>query len=217
MKNVVIMVLGILAMNSAYAGEIEFEIGTGFNYYQEQHDGAWYQKAYPHWLDMKSTPLSIGISQKTGKNRYRVEFVYLGPMYIQAAFVPDGVYNPANTGCVGAGTCDLYVLQGRGSTSGVLLSASRDVPIWGLPFYAEAGLFANVHKWKVSVMKPDGTLLAEVEREYQITYGPTLGFGIRYSGVDVGIRYYYLDDSSEDDPITPAHIGAIAIEYKIYF
>lgn len=196
---------------------LDVEIGTGINYYQKQTDGVWYQEAYPYWMDFESTPLSFGVSDKIGNNRYRAEFVYLGSLFVNAAFVPDGIYNPANTGCVDAGTCELLVLQGRGNTSGIVLSASRDVPVMGIPFYAEAGIFANVHRWQVTVLSTDGSFVGEIARKYQITYGPVLGFGIRYNKVDLGVRYYYLDDSSEGDPITPAHVGAISVMYKVGF
>jgi hypothetical protein len=168
-------------------------------------------------MDMDSPSLSFGVSFKPSSVRYNVEFLYLGDMYQQGVWINDGAYNPANVGCLEAGTCTAVVGQVRSNVAGVVLSAARDMPIFGVPFYAEAGIYANVQKLKVKVMEQDGSLLAEIDRERQINYGPVLGFGVRYSGADVSVRFVYLDDSAEGDPITPASPYAVSLMYKAYF
>lgn len=202
---------------SVSANAADFFLGAGYTRFGETTDGVWRQEAYPHWMDMDSPSLSVGVSFRPNAVRYNVEFLYLGDMYQQAVAVSDGAYNPGNTGCLDAGTCDSVVLQLRSNVAGVVLSAARDVPIFGVPFYAEAGIYANVQKLKVTVLEMDGTLLAEVDREHQINYGPVLGLGVRYSGADLGVRFIYLDDSAEGDPITPASPYAVSLTYKVYF
>jgi hypothetical protein len=210
------LTLAALAL-SAPAHAVEFSLGAGYTRFAEQADGVWRQEAYPHWMDMDSPSLSVGVSFRPREVRYAVEFLYLGDLYIQGEWVDDNKYNPANVGCLAAGTCTSVVGQVRSNVAGVVFSAARDVPVFGIPFYAEAGIFANVQKVKVNVMELDGTLITEVEREHQINYGPVLGFGVRYSGVDLGLRFVYLDDSGEDDPITPAAPYAMSLMYKAYF
>lgn len=217
MKNFIFGVLLYVSMiASVYA--VDVEIGFGETHYIKQTDGVWYQNAYPYWMDAEDQNLSLGISWKPTNIRYRAEFLALGKHYVNAVAIADGKYNPyyvAN--CVS--NCGEVVLQGRGSISGLLLSASRDVQPFGLPLYVEAGVYVNVKKWQVSVISADldANLLAEVAREQQIDYGPVLGFGVRYSGVDIAFRYIYLDDSSEGDPITPMMAGSYTLMFKAYF
>ena len=132
---------------------------------------------------------------------------------VNALATSDGTYNPYFVTHCGD-SCGLVALQGRGSVSGLVLSASRDV--YG-PLYVEAGVYANVKKWQVTVTQPDGTFIAEAQREHQIDFGPVVGLGLRYNGLDVGVQYIYLDDSSEGDPITPMMTGAYRGYVKVFF
>ena len=201
----------------ANAGEIDIELGFGETHYIKQTDGVWYQNAFPYWMDMEDQSLSLGVSWKPGNVRYRAELFAAGKHYVKAIVTSDGTYNPYFVANCGS-NCGLVSLEGRGSVSGLVLSASRDVPIMGVPFYAEAGVYANVKKWQVTVSAPMGDhVYGEAAREHQIDFGPVIGFGLRYSGVDIGFRYIYLDDSSEGDPITPMMTGAYSLMFKAYF
>ena len=201
----------------ANAADIDIEVGFGQTHLNEQTNGVWYQDGFPYWMDQDDQSLSFGVSWKPNDIRYRAEFLALGKHSVKALATSDGTYNPyfvANCG----NDCGLVVLEGRGSVSGLVLSASRDVPILGVPFYAEAGVYANVKKWQVTVSAPMGDrVYGEAAREHQIDFGPVIGFGLRYSGVDIGFRYIYLDDSSEGDPITPMMTGAYSLMFKAYF
>lgn len=213
----VIVIAAILALLSTRARAVDLEVGFGQTHYIKQTDGVWYQDAFPYWMDTDDQSLSFGLSWKPSETRYRAEFLALGKHFVNALATSDGTYNPYFVTHCGD-SCGLVALQGRGSVSGLVLSASRDVPILGLPFYAEAGVYANVKKWQVTVSSLMGDqVYGEAVRKHQIDYGPVIGFGIRYSGVDVGFRYIYLDDSSEGDPITPMMTGAYSLMFKAYF
>ena len=212
-----ILAAALFATLPAHA--VDFELGFGETHYIKQTDGVWYQDAYPYWMDLEDQNLSLGVSWKPGNTRYRAEFLALGKHFVNGIATSDGTYNPYFVAHCGQ-DCGLVSLVGRGSVSGVVLSASRDVPILGLPFYAEAGIYANVKKWQVNIgpVMGDGSRpTVELARKHQIDYGPVVGFGIRYSGVDIGLRYIYLDDSSEGDAMTPMMSGAYTLTFKTYF
>lgn len=219
MKKVELAILAACFIGLSYeAKAVDLEVGFGHTHYIKQTDGVWYQDAFPYWMDTDDQSLSLGLSWKPSETRYRAEFLALGKHFVNAEFVPDGRYNPHYVNNCGT-ECKTYVLQGRGSVSGIVLSASRDVPILGLPFYAEAGIYANVKKWQVDILATNESadLLQSVVRKYQIDYGPVIGFGLRHNGIDVGFRYIYLDDSAEGDPITPMMTGAYSLMFKAYF
>ena len=206
-----ILAAALFATLPAHA--VDFELGFGETHYIKQTDGVWYQDAFPYWMDTEDQSLSLGVSWKPGKTRYRAEFLVLGKHFVNALATSDGTYNPHFVTHCGD-SCGLVALQGRGSVSGLVLSASRDV--YG-PLYVEAGIYANVKKWQVTVTQPDGTFIAEAQREHQIDFGPVIGLGLRYNGMDVGVQYIYLDDSSEGDPITPMMTGAYRGYVKVFF
>ncbi len=211
------MTIAVAALAFALpAHAVDVEIGAGFNNYQKQSDGVWYQRWLPHEIDDQSTVHTFGVSQEYRGIRYRVEYVNLGSMFINAVVTSDGTYNPDYiTNC--NNVCDRVALILRESTAGVALTASRPVTIYGLPFYAEAGAYVHQTKLAVNVSTLAGEPLAELARQPEILVRPVLGFGLRYSGVDVGVRYYYLDDSSEGDPMTPAAQSATTLTFKVYF
>ena len=198
---------------SVPAHAVDLELGFGETHYIKQTDGVWYQDAFPYWMDLKDQSLSIGVSWKPNSIRYRAEFLALGKHNVKAVFTPDATYNPYYVSTC-APNCDLSVLDGRGSVAGLVLSASREV--YG-PLYVEAGVYANVKKWQVDVFSLDGTHRGNIARKNQIDYGPVIGFGIRYNGIDAGVQYIYLDDSSEGDPITPMMTGAYRGYVRVFF
>lgn len=195
------------------AHAVDLEMGFGETHYIKQTDGVWYQDAFPYTMDLNDQSLSIGMSWKPSTIRYRAEFLALGKHYVNALATSDGTYNPYFvTHCGDA--CGLVALQGRGSVSGLLLSASRNVHG---PLYVEAGIYANIKKWKITVTQLDGTFPREMQREHQIDFGPVVGLGLRYNGIDAGVQYIYLDASSEGDPITPMMTGAYRGYMRVYF
>ena len=201
------------------ADAADLEIGTGYTYFVKQTDGVWYQEAYPYWMDQDDQSLSLGVSWKPAETRYRAEFLTLGKHAVNAIVTSDGTYNPYFVANCNP-DCGLVSLVGRGSVSGVVLSASKDFHVFGLPFYAEGGIYANVKKWQVNIgpVMGDGSRpTVELAREHQLDFGPVIGVGFRYGSVDVGVRYVYLDDSSEDDPMTPMMTGAYSLMFKAYF
>ena len=214
MKTIVKNTLLAAALLTIFPAQaVDVEIGVGETHYIKQTDGVWYQEAFPYWMDTKDQNLSIGVSWQPDNIRYRAEFLALGAHYVNSIATSDGTYNPwfvANCGT----DCGLVSLIGRGSVSGIVLSASRPVYV---PVYVEAGVYANVKKWQVTISKVDGGFLRELQREHQIDFGPVIGLGVRYQGVDIGLRYIYLDDSSEGDPITPMMTGAYTLSFKAFF
>lgn len=220
MKKVELAIIAACFIGLSYeAKAADLEIGTGYTYFVKQTDGVWYQEAYPYWMDQDDQSLSIGVSWKPAETRYRAEFLALGKHAVNAIATSDGTYNPyfvANC----KPDCGLASLVGRGSVSGVVLSASKDFHVFGLPFYAEGGIYANVKKWQVTIgpVMGDGSRpTVDLAREHQIDFGPVIGVGFRYGAVDVGVRYIYLDDSSEGDPMTPMMTGAYSLMVKAYF
>lgn len=198
---------------SVPAHAVNLELGFGETHYIKQTNGVWWQEGFPYWMDTQDQSLSLGVSWKPNNVRYRAEFLVLGKHFVNGLATSDSTYNPYFvTHC--SPDCGLVVFQGRGSVSGLVLSASRDV--YG-PVYVEAGLYANIKKWQVTVTRPDGTFLAEMQRKYQIDFGPMVGLGLRYNGLDVGIQYIYLDDSAEGDPMTPMMTGAYRGYIKVFF
>lgn len=212
---VAILLLELLSLYMSAAKAADIELGAGFNSYMKQTDGVYYQRWLPYEMDDQSTALSIGVSQEYRGIRYRAEFLQLGSMFVNGIVTSDGTYNPHYVNH--CDPCNFVSFIARGSDSGVVLSASRPAPVMGVPFYVEAGAFVHQTKLQVNISELDGTPRGEFARQPQITVGPVLGFGVRYSGVDIGVRYYYLDDSSEGDAVTPMAQGATTLMFKAYF
>lgn len=202
-------VLAIALLASASAQAMDLEIGTGRTKYKTTHDGLWYQEQYPHSLDLNSVPMSLGISEEYRGIRYRAEYLYLGWVYSSASWVSDADYY--------AGTSAVPTMHGfgRGSVSGLVLSASRPVPILGLPFYAEAGAWCYVPKWKMTVTNIATGITGEGETERAWKIGPTLGVGLRYSGIDISIKYLGMQQDGAKLP--PIYDHAYILETKVYF
>lgn len=193
------------------ASAVDFEFGTGATHYKTAHDGLWYQESYPHRLDLNSVPMSLGISHKIGNTRLRAEYIYLGWMYSSAVWASDGDYHPGTT------APPIYIGNGKGSVSGIILSVSRDVNILGVPFYAEAGPFFYVPKWSVEIRDYKmRTYLYDLTTTSQWRVGSMLGFGVRYSGVDVSIKYLGMQ-YNQSEPFPPIWDHAYVLETKVYF
>lgn len=199
-----------LALLPMCAHAVDIEIGTGVTHYKTAHDGLWYQESFPHWIDANDTPLSIGVSHEIRGLRYRAEFLSLGWIYSSAQWTADSTYYagaPAPATAYGIG---------RGSASGLVLSVSRPVNIFGLPFYGEAGGWIYIPKWKISVYDMStGAHICECETPTDKKIGPVLGFGIRHNGIDVGIRYMGMPTTGTDTP--PIYNHAYTLMAKVYF
>lgn len=215
-----VAVLLVLALClPAQAGELGWYMEYGETRGEKQADGVWYQEAYPYWMDTEDATFSIGVTYKTDKLKYSAAFLPLGKHFVNAIATSDGTYNPYFVTHCGS-ECGLASLIGRGSVSGVMLSVSRDVRPFGLPLYAEVGVYANVKKWQVTIgpVMGDGSRpTVELAREHQIDLGPMVGLGVRYDNVEVGWQYIYLDDSSEGDPMTPMLVGAHRFMVRVGF
>lgn len=203
--------LVLFAVWSAKAAEIE--IGTGTTHYKHGHNGVWYQEAYPHEFDLNAVPMSLGVVFQGERNLYRMEFLSLGSMFNKSLATWDHEYYPGTTAAPFAN------FDGRGSVSGVILSAVRPFNVWGLPLYGEAGLFVFRHKWNISMHDMKGNLLTEFQREPEINYSPVVGVGIRGNGIDVGIRYLYLDAPGGEGAMAtpPLATHAYTMMLKVYF
>ena len=138
----------------------------------------------------------------------------MGKQSVNAVITADHHYNPRNvTTC--ERPCRKFSLTGNGSISGAVFSVSRD--IGNSPAYVEAGVYAHVTKWQAKISDFDGNVLDEAERQPSVSFGPVVGIGYRADGIDVGVRYIYLDDSAEGDPMTPMLSGAYMVSFKVFF
>lgn len=198
-----------LALLPLCAQAVDIEIGTGATHYKTAHDGLWYQEAYPHTFDLQSVPMSFGVSGERNGIRYRAEYLYLGWMYNASQWVSDKDYYP------GSPVVPTRHGVGRGSAAGIVLSASRHVPLFGLPFYAEAGAWVHVAKYKITVTNTMTGSFGDYEAPRSWHVGPAIGFGIRYSGVDVGVKYLGMQQS--EDGSYPVYDHAYVLETKVYF
>ncbi len=195
----------------------DFEVGYGLVKYEKQMNGIWYQDGFPNEVDLNTSALSIGVSKQIGKNRYRLEYLAMGNAMSNAVATSDTLYTPYYTQTC-APDCRLYKYQGFGDVKGVVLSASRPVQIFGIPFYAEAGAFFYVPSWRVEVYTlPPGEpeLLGTMKHDPKLEIGPMLGFGVRYSGVDIGLRYLRAEATSDDLP--GVYKDAYTLMFKVYF
>lgn len=199
-----------MALLPMCANALDVEIGTGTVHYKTAHDGLWYQGAYPHTEDLNAVPLSLGLSAEYNNTRYRAEYLYLDWMYNSSQYVSDANYY-AGTHAPAAGA-----LQGRGSAAGVVLSASRQVPVFGLPFYVEAGAWLYVPKYKVTATSFVSGRVNEFETERAWKVGPALGLGIRYEGIDISIRYLSMQHGG-DEVCPPIYNHAYTLMFKVYF
>ena len=195
---------------------VDFEIGTGVTQYEKQPNGVWYQNGFPSDMDMTGTAISIGVSKQYGSLRYRIEYLSLGQVMSNANATTDQNYSPHYVSTCGS-TCEVNKFQGWGDVWGTVFSVSRPVHAFGLPLYAEGGLWAYVPKWRVEVysLPPNPELIASVKHDPKLEIGPMLGFGIRYSGVDVGVRYLYAEANGDQWPAI--YKGAYTLMVKAYF
>lgn len=152
--------------------------------------------------------MSIGVSGEHNGLRYRAEYLYLGWMFNSAQWVPDTDYY------AGSPATPTYRGVGRGSAAGVVLSVSRPVSMLGLPLYAEAGAWTYVPKYKISVTRTDVGDTFDYQLSGSWRIGPAIGFGIRHSGIDVGIRYLGMQFTGGEYPI---YSHAYTLMAKVYF
>lgn len=210
MTRIIAVIFGVMFSCAVFAYPLDFEIGVGQSHYKTAHDGLWYQEAYPHTADLKDNAFSLGFSKAYGANRYRLEYITLGWVYNSAQYVGDQNYY-AGTNTKAAGQ-----LLGRGSVAGAVLSASRDVRIMGMPFYAEGGAFVYVPKWQVTACPFGSDTCRDFITQSSVRVGPVVGAGIRYSGIDVGVRYYGLQ-MNNGDICPPIYSSAFTLMVKVYF
>ena len=191
----------IVLFFSMSAQAVDFELGTGTTHYKKNSDGLWYQEGFPYSEDLRDTPVSIGLSHQFEKFRARIEYLDLGWAHMSALAVGnDYMYAPGQPGsCVGE--CPMRRYIGNGHVKGFVLSASRDVPLFGLPLYVEGGIYTYSPTWReVVVDSANGDILIELKHEPKREITPMLGFGIRYSGVDIGVRWFQLESSGDEYP-----------------
>lgn len=200
-----------LALLPLCANALEFEVGTGATHYKKAHDGLWWQGNHPATEDLQSVPMSLGVSAERNGIRYRAEYIYLGWMYNSGLWVSDADNYPGSTA-----TPTLSGI-GRGSVAGLIFSASRPVPVFGIPFYAEAGVFAYVPKYKMTVTDRVTGEVWEAQTTRSWRFGPALGVGIRYSGVDVSVKYLGMNQGSSESSNPPIYDHAYVLETKVYF
>lgn len=198
------------------AHALEFEIGTGVTQYEKQPNGVWYQNGFPSDIDLTGTTISIGVSHQVGSLRYRIEYLSLGQAMSNAIATTDQNYSPKYVATCGS-ECEVLKFHGLGDVWGMVLSVSRPVHAFGLPLYAEGGLWAYVPKWRVEVytLPPNPVQVASVKHEPKMEIGPMLGFGIRHSGVDIGLRYLYAEANGDEWPAI--YKGAYTLMFKAYF
>lgn len=214
MKKIEIAILIACLMAVAYQPvyALDFEFAVGQTHYKNDHNGRWYVEGYPRIEELNDTALSVGLSQKIGSLRYRLEYLNLGEARIMSNAPNDSEYGPGVTqdSCSG---CALYTITGRGSVAGGLVSVNKDFDLFGIPFYVEAGAFAFRPKWQVAISETNtGRHLGDLSRNDQMRIGPVLGIGIRYKAVDIGIRYLNVS-AGGDVPTyyTDAYTGMIRI------
>lgn len=202
----------MLMMLSVSAHALDIEIGTGATHYKTAHDGLWYQEAYAHSFDLKSTPMSFGVSHEYKGIRYRAQYLYLGQMFSNAVWVSDNDY------VVGSALKEPdYIGNGTGRVSGIILSASRPALLFGLPFYVEAGPFFYVPTWKVTILRANTReYLYDLETTSQWRVGPSVGFGIRHSGIDISVKYLGMQHR-KNEPYPTIYDRAYMLDMKVYF
>ena len=189
----------------------DIEIGTGETHYKTAHDGLWYQSQFQNELDLKTVPWSVGISKKIDNLRYRAQILSLGGVYTSGVWASDDDHYP------GSKATAVYIGKGKGSASGIVLSVSRDVNIFNLPLYAEAGAFFYVPSWTERISEYSTTkYLYDLTAEKTVRVGPVMGVGIRHSGIDISIKYIGMQYNGAE-PFPPIWDRAYVLEAKIYF
>ena len=205
----------LLMLLPVVAGAVDIELGTGTAHFKKNQDGLWYQEGFPYSEDLKTTPLSIGLSHKFGNYRALIEYLDLGQVFMSALATHDYLYAPGQPGnCVG--DCPLYRFVGNGNVKGFVLSAARDVSIFNIPFYVEGGIYTYKSTWREIVLdSTTGTELIKINHEPRQEITPMLGFGIRYSGLDIGVRWFQLESSGDASPAL--YNRAYTLMLKAYF
>lgn len=201
---------------SVPAHAVDLELGFGETHYIKQPNGIWYQEGFPYELELTTVSNSIGISGERNGIRYRFEYLDLGPVSSNAVATTDQKYTQ-NYVLTCGDSCDLLKFAGIGEVAGIVLSASRPVRVFDLPLYVEAGAYFYKPKWNVQVYTLDLTpdLVADVKHEPKMEVGPVIGFGMRYSGVDIGLRYIYCPATTDEWP--GVYKGAYTLMVKAYF
>ena len=201
--------LFLLFCSTSNAVDIEF--GTGATHYKTAHDGLWYQSQFPSENDLTSVPWSIGISQQYGNLRYRAQMLSLGSVYTSGVWASDGDSYP------GSKSQPMYIGKGKGSASGLVLSVSRDTPIFNLPLYAEVGGFFYIPAWSEKIQDySNAQYLYELKAEPTVRLGPVIGIGVRQSGIDISLKYIGMQYNGSE-PFPPIWDRAYIMEMKVYF
>lgn len=214
MKKIEIAILAACLFAVAYqpAEALDIEFGTGSTNFESGKNGRWKAEGYPYFDEMSDVPMSVGLSHEFREVRYRIEYLRLGEARVTYNSPGDDTYNPFKHQSGGR----IYTGFGRGSVAGGLVSASKDISFFGIPFYAEAGAYFYRPKWKVTVHDANTTeYLGDIEHNDQIQIGPVLGVGIRWKAIDIGFRYYNVEARGDNVPAyyTNAYTGMI----KVYF
>lgn len=216
------LAVALIAIVSFPSYALDVEIGTGYTRYNEQHNGVWWQESFPHSLDLTAVPLTIGVSEQIGRYRYRAEFAHLGGLYSNAIATLDR-FNSEHYAKTCGEDCELYRYLGRGSVSGVALTAMNETRVFGLPIYGEAGVFVFRSKWAITKTPVSGAAFdnpnayKDKANDAPLTFGPVVGVGLRGEAVDVGVRYYHVDMSDDVDSMPSLAVGAWVLHVRSIF
>jgi len=192
-----------LAWQEAKAADIE--VGVGATHFKKANNGRYWVEGYPYIEELNDTSISIGISQKWGRYRYRAEFVHLGEMRLTAIAPDDNNYSPMST--TSHPEAALYRLNGRGTLAGGIVSVSNDVRLGPAALYIEAGAFIYKPTWQVEVYREaDNAYLGHFQNNSKISIGPVMGIGVRCHPVQVGLR---LIRAKGQDIVIPVPWGDI--------
>jgi hypothetical protein len=162
---------------------MDFDAAIGLTQFDRHRDGVWYQRPYPHDLDLRSASLRLGIVV----DRWRFGAEYLGTVRSHAlAKASDSAYLEGRT-------YPLSTWHGKGRTYGAYVI--RDFT----PFYGGAYLYRttwdmHIPDWRPCVSGPDGpACVADTPRPLSVSgaarWALTPVVGVCFGPLDLSVRH----------------------------
>lgn len=194
-------VVGLVLWSSSARAQLLPEAGVGFAHATARHDGTWWQRAFPHQLNLDHPSVSLGLRMDAGHWRTHLDAIWFGRYGSDAWAIPnDPAYDPATDACVGPCLPRAHYI-GHGWVGAFKLTAGwHTLGRWqwglhgGVLRYREAWSL-DVPDWYTATQQPDGSWRVKYRvpvhtRDVRWAFGTTVGASLTRGRWTLGLDWY---------------------------
>lgn len=200
----------LLAPALAHAGSwFDYEAGIGFNHYDVQSDGTWWQEGSAHSLRRNTPALSIGV----GRDLYaygdygvrgHVAYVNLGHIGSECMCTSADIdYDPVHHLVKSPRVTGNSQFSGSGGAQGISLTLEPYFRYREWRFGIEGGLYAYRPDWTDTAYNPDKVITYRAS--HRVQWGKVAAVNIERGALGISFRHYWLPS-----PFTDASAPALA-------